>query len=122
MIRLLLAGVFMLVAASVSAQTPVAVFPLQLLEKGRVTGLVPIELDGLPGSEYLVRFDADGLFSNLWHVYYPQQGMCDAGTVTYWPWWDQMPFDFNGDGIQELARFDVETQTLTFLKFPRCGE
>jgi hypothetical protein len=118
MTRLLFVA-FALFALPVSAQERL-MFEVDLatLNVGRIQAIQPIELDGRPGSEFLVLTAGSSPFVPHWHVIYP--GRCNAGTVVITPYRGDTITDVNGDGIQEIAKFDVENQTVTFIAFPTC--
>lgn len=130
---LLCAAVLVAAPMSVLAQSTI---DLSMLGLGPIAAIRPVELDGRPGSEYLVRTSPD--FSPAWpappcrshgctdpadragewHTIYPR-GCLDAGVIVLREA-DQI-VDHNGDGIQDVLRFDATTQRATLIPFPACA-
>lgn len=113
----------LVLASSARAQTAYQQVDLRQLGLGPIFGVIAVELDGAPGAEYLVKTGANP-FSLAWVVIYPQEGGCKAGPVTLalaqaGGVGDTIA-DTNGDGVQEIVRFDVQTQKVTWLAFPAC--
>lgn len=113
-VALLVAGVLPL-----RAQTPYFTVNLATLNVGDVYAIKVVELDGLPGAEYLLQ--VGGPFLPHWLVLYPQHagGLCSAGEITIVNSTDTIA-DLDGDNIDDIVRFDSATQTVTFLHFPTC--
>jgi hypothetical protein len=102
------------VAASfVRAQT----FSTSILGLGTIYALRPIEIDRLPGVEYLAKTGSP-LHSSFMVVY---PGRCIAGPIAINDITDHVD-DFDGDGDKEILRFDVSAQTVTFVQFPGCPD
>lgn len=116
----LLVGAFVLVSSVASAQDVIVRADLQSLGLGAIWSVRPVELNGRPGAEWLVKAFLDA-FTTTWTVICPSSSQPIAGRVSYNETYETIQ-DFDGDGRQEIASFDHDTQTIEFRAFPSCRE
>lgn len=115
--------VIALFAAPAFAQQPAPKIDADLnaLGIGPVVRASPIEADGRPGSEWLIKRE---VFSAKWYILFPASplGVCVSQSFDL-PLGTEIA-DADGDGRADLVLFDVERQRVSVRALPagRCVE